>query len=153
MFTKPRPIFAAVAAALVPAGVLLRPHDDFPGNWPSSTLYQWFLMAVLLTVRPRRAFVVPAAILVAAWSCAVEFAQLCKPPWLQAVRGTYLGRMAIGTSFSWADLPPYPIACAVGAALVLALWSKSPSHDLAGPPDSRATTFRSCSARGRTDTT
>jgi hypothetical protein len=44
---------------------------------------------------------------------ALEFLQLWRPGWLQSIRATLLGRLALGTSFAWSDFPPY----AAGAAL------------------------------------
>ena len=122
--TRRRLAFLVVAVLLVPIGLAVRRHDDFPGNLPSSTLYEWLLMCLVLAFRPHRRFVWPTAALVAGVTIALEFAQLWQPAWLQAVRSTFLGRMALGTSFSWADLPPYPLACAAGAILLLAVWPK-----------------------------
>ena len=113
----------------MPIGIVMRRHDDFPGNWPSSTLYEWLLMLLVLAVRPRRSFVWPAAGIVAATTVALEFAQLWQPAWLQAIRGTFLGRMALGTTFSWADLPPYPLACAAGAVLLRLAWPRGRDAD------------------------
>ncbi|MEE9212976.1 MAG: DUF2809 domain-containing protein, partial [Phycisphaeraceae bacterium] len=47
-------------------------------------------------------------------TCALEFAQLWHPPWLQMIRSTFLGRAVLGTTFSWWDLPIYPVGCALG---------------------------------------
>ena len=58
----------------------------------------------------------------AAWvlavTCLLEFAQLWKPPALQAVRGTFLGRALLGDTFSWDDFPFY-----VAGALIGGLWT------------------------------
>lgn len=40
----------------------------------------------------------------------VEFSQLYHAPWLGAIRATLPGRLVLGTTFHWPDLP----ACAVG---------------------------------------
>ena len=41
--------------------------------------------------------------MVLAVTFALEFLQLWKPPFLQAVRSTFLGHVLIGSSFSWFD--------------------------------------------------
>ena len=40
-------------------------------------------------------------------TCGVEFLQLWHPPFLQALRANLLGRLILGTSFSWSDFPYY----------------------------------------------
>jgi hypothetical protein len=117
-----RLVFLLAAIVLVPIGIVVRRADEIPGNWPSSFLYEWFLMLLVLTIRPHRSFVWPTAAIVAGTTILLEFAQLWQPDWLMAIRGTWLGRMALGTTFTWQDLPPYPIACAVGAMILLHLW-------------------------------
>lgn len=39
----------------------------------------------------------------------VEFAQAIEWEWLRALRGTRLGRLALGTSFDWGDFGPYGV--------------------------------------------
>jgi hypothetical protein len=55
----------------------------------------------------------------------LEFAQLWKPTWLQELRGTLIGAGLLGNTFSWWDLPAYPIACAIAAGVVLWCWPDS----------------------------
>jgi len=40
--------------------------------------------------------------------------QLWQPPWLQTIRSTFLGGAVLGNSFSYWDLPAYPIGCLLG---------------------------------------
>ena len=48
-----------------------------------------------------------------AW--AVEFSQLYHAPWIEALRATLPGRLILGSTFNWPDLPAYAIAIALGA--------------------------------------
>jgi hypothetical protein len=59
-----------------------------------------------------------------AWG--VEFSQLYRAPWIDAVRGTIPGRLVLGNTFKWLDLPAYAVGIAFGA---LAEWRlrRSPS--------------------------
>ena len=57
-----------------------------------------------------------AAVFVA--TCAIEFAQLWHPPWLEALRASFLGHALLGTTFSWVDFPHYGVGCVIGGALV-----------------------------------
>ena len=48
-----------------------------------------------------------ATIIVVLITCGLEFAQLWHPAWLESIRGTFLGRSILGTTFGWSDFPPY----------------------------------------------
>lgn len=50
-----------------------------------------------------------------AW--AVEFSQIYHAPWIDAVRSTRLGRLALGFTFNWPDLLAY--AAGIGIIAVL----------------------------------
>jgi Protein of unknown function (DUF2809) len=58
---------------------------------------------------------VPVAGLAAVVPCAVEFSQLYHAPWIDAVRQTLLGRLALGDTFAWADILAYLVGIAFGA--------------------------------------
>ena len=56
--------------------------------------------------------------LAAAFACAVEASQLVHAPWLDAVRGTRLGGLVLGTpaaTFAWGDIAAYLAGIAAGA--------------------------------------
>ena len=55
---------------------------------------------------------------VLAATCFLEFLQLWHPAWLEACRSTVPGRLLLGTTFEWADFPPYFIGAALGWALL-----------------------------------
>jgi len=57
------------------------------------------------------------AMLALVFSCAVEFSQLYHAPWLDAIRQTWLGRLALGDTFSWADMLAYLVGAVFGAGL------------------------------------
>jgi hypothetical protein len=64
-----------------------------------------------------------AAALAVAFACAVEASQLYHAPWLDAVRGTRLGGLVLGTpasTFAWADIAAYLAGIAAGAVVELA---------------------------------
>ena len=124
-----RLLFLGIALLLVPVGFGLKdyrgPGQWWVNNWGSSLAYEWFFMAAALMLRPRRSAVVPIAVGVAAATVLVEFGQLWKPAWLQAVRATFVGRTVLGNSFTWWDVPAYPIACALGAGVLLLAWPRA----------------------------
>ena len=88
-------------------------------NWgPASVAYEMFFMLLVFLIVPRRGAITPIAVGVCAATCVLEVLQLWKPPWLQAVRSKFLGKMLLGDSFSWWDLPAYPIGCILGWLLL-----------------------------------
>lgn len=62
-----------------------------------------------------------AAALAFAVSCLVEASQLYHAPWIDALRGTTVGGLALGYEFLWSDLVCYAAGVMLGIALDLAL--------------------------------
>lgn len=91
-----------------------------PGRWwvnywgPASVAYEIFFMLLVFLVVPRRRAATPIAVGVCTATCLLEGLQLWQPPWLQAVRSTFLGGALLGDTFSWWDLPAYPVGCLLG---------------------------------------
>jgi len=56
-------------------------------------------------------------------TCLLEFLQLWHPPLLECVRSTWIGRTALGTSFTWLDFPYYLVGCGIGWAWLRGLQS------------------------------
>ncbi|WP_324238624.1 DUF2809 domain-containing protein [Okeania sp.] len=83
---------------------------EWLNNSFSSIFYEacWILLVIL--IRPQLS---PG--LVSFWVFLVtsflEFLQLWKPPFLQAIRATLIGRLLLGNSFSWWDFWYYVLGC------------------------------------------
>jgi hypothetical protein len=97
-------------------GLASRRWDLFPtilGKYPGDAL--WALMVYLLIGMVRRKM---SSSMVAAWALAtcfvVEFAQLYHAPWIDSVRATRIGYLALGTTFNPMDLVAYTVGVAVG---------------------------------------
>jgi hypothetical protein len=54
-------------------------------------------------------------------SYAVELSQLYQAPWINAIRGTTLGHLVLGSTFAWQDLVAYTFGVAAGFLLDLLL--------------------------------
>ncbi len=54
------------------------------------------------------------ALAVLAMTCVLEVLQLWRPPWLQAVRGTFPGAALLGTTFVASDFVYYAIGAGLG---------------------------------------
>ena len=106
-------------AAIVPAGFLAK-YPPFPAPaWVADSLAGafyvtfWCLAAFLILPRARPGRIAAAVLLA---TCALEFLQRWRPPPLEAVRATFLGRALIGSDFAWADFPFYLIGALAGWA-------------------------------------
>lgn len=102
--------------AIVTLGYMVRFSPSLPEyiRDPSGSIaYQmlWILVVVFIYPRADRR---PTAIWVCLGSCAIEFLQLYQPPWLQAIRATLPGRLLLGSTFLWSDLPVYFIGSYIG---------------------------------------
>ena len=110
---------ALAAAAIVAAGLAIRFLPIFPAWFQDSgggILYVCLLAVLLRIVSPQMPPAKTAA-LALALTCAVEFSQLLTNPAAIAIRSTLPGRLVLGTTFSWADFPPYFLGAALANAI------------------------------------
>ncbi|MGC3960610.1 MAG: DUF2809 domain-containing protein [Verrucomicrobiota bacterium] len=61
-------------------------------------------------------------LLALAFCFAVEFSQLYHAPWIDAIRATRLGALALGATFNAPDLLAYILGIACGTGLEMAAW-------------------------------
>ena len=99
---------------------MARAARDITGDALWAAMMFWWVSALVPSTRLR--YRVVAAITIAA---AVEFAQLYRTPMLDALRGTTIGHLVLGSDFDARDLAAY--ACGVIAASLVeaALVSRS----------------------------
>jgi len=92
------------------------PGEHLVRNYLGGSLYEVFwVLAVLLVWPGLSLFRVALGVLVA--TTVLEFAQLWHPPFLQAIRSTFLGHAVLGSTFAWLDFPYY-VAGSVLALLI-----------------------------------
>ncbi|MCY7275496.1 MAG: DUF2809 domain-containing protein [Phormidesmis sp. CAN_BIN44] len=117
------------AIAIVPLGYITRFSQGFGADWlhdlADSLAYQMFWILLVMVCFPKSSLIW-VAIAVFLVSCAIEFLQLWKPPFLQAIRATLPGRLVLGNTFTWSDFPPYALGSILGGAWVKALrqWTR-----------------------------
>ncbi len=91
------------------------PFQNLVNNYgPASICYVVFFVLLCFLLFPRPAAILPIVLGVCAWTCLVEFSQLWHPFGLDALRGSFAGRMLLGNSFSWWDFPAYAIGGCAG---------------------------------------
>jgi hypothetical protein len=115
-----RRILAAILVLVVPLGFATKLYSGPGAGWARShgggILYEVFWILLVLFVWPRLSPVrVAGGVLVA--TSALEILQLFHPPFLEAVRATFLGHALIGSTFAWWDFPHYVVGCVAGALL------------------------------------
>lgn len=115
-------------AVVTPAGFIAKyppfPAPDWVANSLAGAFYVIFWCLAVFLVLPRaRPARVAAAVLAA--TCALEFLQPWRPPLLESVRATFVGRALIGSDFAWADFPFYLIGALAGWAWLALIRGRS----------------------------
>lgn len=117
--------FLAIALfATISLGLASRRYPGlFPtylGKYPGDALWaQMFYWAVC--------FAIPTVSIAGAASCALaiayvdEISQLYQAPWINQIRATTIGHLALGTAFSWYDILAYTLGVMLTAAVELLL--------------------------------
>ena len=117
---RERARFLAVLAVITPLGFLTKfysgPGADWVAHHAGGFLYVVFWIALVLALWPRSSGAMVAASVLAV-TCALEFAQLWHPPFLEPVRSTFLGHALLGSTFTGSDFIWYFLGAAAGYAL------------------------------------
>jgi len=97
-------------ALVVPLGFYSKSYAGPGAHWANDSLgglfYELFWCLALYLYRPGwRPAGIAGAVL--AGTCGLEFLQLWHPPWLEFLRGNFLGATVLGTTFDWSDFPYY----------------------------------------------
>jgi hypothetical protein len=102
---------------IVPLGFYSKFYSGPAANWVNNSLggvfYEIFwCLLIFLFLDAGKPWV--TAIWVLVLTCCLEFLQLWHPPFLELLRSNFIGRMILGTSFTWSDFPYYFLGCAIG---------------------------------------
>jgi hypothetical protein len=111
-------VYAVLAVVVVAAGLLWRsgfiPLPQWLSNNGGDALWALMVFVGFGFLFPR-ASTLAAALLSLSFSWGVEFSQLYHAPWIDAIRATLPGRLVLGSTFNWPDLPAYALGIAMGA--------------------------------------
>ena len=118
--TRHRVYCAVCAACIVALGLIWRSdHPSLPPflrKYGGDALWAALVFNLVALVKP-----LWSSFHVGIWAfgiaCAVGISQLYHAPWIDALRGTRLGALILGSTFNWPDIPAY----AVGVALAMIL--------------------------------
>ncbi len=114
--------YALLALTVVAAGLLWRsgliPLPQWLSNNDGDALWALMVFVGFGFLLPRASTLI-VALLALTFAWGVEFSQLYHAPWIDAIRATLPGRLVLGNTFNWPDLPAYALGIALGA---LAEW-------------------------------
>jgi len=108
---------------IVPLGLYSKFYSGQASYWVNNSLggvlyvIFWCLFGFLF-LSNTKPWKIAAAVF--AITCFLEFLQLWHPPFLEFLRSHFIGRILLGTTFTWSDFPYYLVGCAIGW-----LWMKS----------------------------
>ena len=102
---------------IVPLGFSTKFYSGYGQDWVRESLdgvfYEIFWCLVFyLFCRRLKAGIIAAIVLFG--TCCLEFLQLWHPPFLEYLRGNFIGRTVLGTTFCWSDFPYYFIGSCIG---------------------------------------
>ena len=110
--------YVFLTLAVVAAGLLWRsgfiPLPPDLSKYGGDALWALMVLVGFGFLLPR-ASTLMVALLALTFAWGVEFSQLYHAPWIEAIRATLPGRLVLGTTFNWPDLPAYAVAIALGA--------------------------------------
>ncbi|NJM22243.1 MAG: DUF2809 domain-containing protein [Richelia sp. SL_2_1] len=114
---KYRLVLLANIIIIIPLGYIVRFSQGLNPAWLHDALgavaYEIFWILLFAFLLPRVSLL-RIAIAVCLATCALEFLQLWKPPFLQAIRSTLPGRLVLGNTFVWTDFPVYFVGSFLG---------------------------------------
>jgi hypothetical protein len=115
-----RIIYALLIPCVVALGLLTRSGSplvpSFFKKYAGDALWALVVYLAVALLFPRLS-VAKTALAAGLFSLAVELGQLYRAPWIDAVRRTTLGALALGQGFLWSDLVCYGAGIAAGVLL------------------------------------
>ena len=114
-----RHLLIFISLVVITAAGLLSKHYRGPGNeWVNhylgDVLYEIFWCLLIFWLVPRKKTIPIVALLVFILTCILEILQLSRATFLEEIRSNSMGRLLIGTTFSWWDFPHYFLGSFVG---------------------------------------
>jgi hypothetical protein len=115
---RSRVVYAGLALAVVVAGLLWRasfmPLPPVVAKYGGDALWALVVFVGFGFLLPRGSTLM-VALLALTFAWGIEFSQLYHSPWIDTLRATIPGRLVLGSTFNWPDLPAYTLGVALGA--------------------------------------
>ncbi len=119
-----RLVYLLLAMLVMACGLLWRSRSvslpPFPAKYGGDALWALLVFVGFGILFPRMSILRLAAISLGfAWL--VEFSQLYHAPWIDSIRSWQIGRLVLGSTFNWPDLPAYALGVVIGVIVDRAL--------------------------------
>jgi hypothetical protein len=120
MIKSPRQRLLTILSLLIvtPLGFLSKfysgPLHEWCNDFGGDILYEIFWCLFVFLLIPSRKTLTRIPVWVFGITCVIEFLQLWKSPFWEAIRATFIGRTLLGTTFVWWDFPHYAVGCLIG---------------------------------------
>lgn len=115
--TRNRALYAFLSLAVVGTGLLWRadfmPLPPLVAKYGGDALWALMVFTGCGFLFPR-ASTIALGLLALSFAWMVEFSQIYHAPWIDALRATLPGRLILGSTFNWPDLPAYMLGVALG---------------------------------------
>lgn len=129
-----RSLYALAAIGVVGFGLLWRsrllPLPAFLMKYGGDALWAALVYLLIRFAGPALT-TLRSAVLAFTVAALVEFAQLYHSPWIDAIRGTRLGALALGNTFNWPDIPAYALGITMAAFIDVWFRASLPSSSAA----------------------
>ena len=113
-----RVLYAGLVLAVITAGMLWRssfmPLPSVVSKYGGDALWALMVFVGFGFLVPRASTTV-LSLMALTFSWGVELSQLYHAPWIDAVRATLPGRLVLGSTFNWPDLPAYALGIGLAA--------------------------------------
>ena len=113
-----RVLYAGLVLAVIAVGLLWRssfmPLPPVVSKYGGDALWALMVFVGFGFLVPRASTTV-LSLMALSFSWGVEFSQLYHAPWIDAVRATLPGRLVLGSTFNWPDLPAYALGIGLAA--------------------------------------
>jgi len=117
---EPRLRILILWAFVIPAGFTCKfyqgPLGFWVRNYAAGLLYEVFWILGFFLLFPKRELIGRLSLWVFVLTSFLELLQLYQTPWIEKLREPFLGKVLLGTTFSWWDFPHYAAGC------LLAVW-------------------------------
>ena len=129
-------VYSALLVATVLMGLGSRRYGDalpaFVARYAGDALWATMVMWVYALLWPKTS---TARLAISALTTAfvVEFSQSYRAPWIDAIRATRPGALALGQGFLWSDLVCYAVGVGIGVCVDAALRHASDARAAALP--------------------
>ena len=102
---------------VIPLGLYSKHYQGIGSTWlndyGAAIWYEvfWCLLAFYFLSSQKSLKLIPICVFII--TCLIEILQLWNPPILAVIRSHILGKLILGTTFSWWDFPHYLIGCLI----------------------------------------